>query len=99
MNFVHKNPIVCTSVGLTINREVVLGIIYNPVLKQLYTAIKGRGAFLNGKQVFTSKVKKLEKAMVLMELPTGAGQAKKDAYMKNISTLLDKAHAIRCPGN
>lgn len=56
-NFVRQMPITCISVGLTINKEQVLGIIYNPFMDELYTAIKGKGAYLNGKQIHCSNVK------------------------------------------
>ena len=46
MNFVHRNPLVCTSVGLAINRRVVLGLVANPMTGHVYTAIKGRGAYV-----------------------------------------------------
>lgn len=48
-------PITCISVGLMINKEQVLGIIYNPFMEELYTAMKDQGAFLNGKKIHTSK--------------------------------------------
>ena len=35
------------SVALAVNKEIVIGFIYNPVLELLYTARKGRGAFVN----------------------------------------------------
>ena len=38
---------VAVSVALAINKEIVIGFIYNPVLELLYTARKGRGAFVN----------------------------------------------------
>lgn len=56
-NFVRHMPITCISVGLTINKEPVLGIIYNPFMEELYTAMKGKGAFLNGKQIHCSRQK------------------------------------------
>ena len=36
--------------------------------------------------------------MVLLEMPTGANDAKKQIQLKNMSTLMDLAHAVRCPG-
>lgn len=42
MNFVHANPLVCTSVALTVNRHVVLAIVNNPVTQSCYTAMKGK---------------------------------------------------------
>ena len=51
MNFVHGNPLTCISVGLAINRKVVFGVVSVPMIGHTYSAIKGRGAFLNGDQV------------------------------------------------
>ncbi|KAF5703891.1 myo-inositol-1(or 4)-monophosphatase [Fusarium globosum] len=45
-NFVHSFPSACISLGLAIDRQPAIGVIYNPWLDTLYTAIKGRGAFL-----------------------------------------------------
>lgn len=56
-NFVRNMPITCISVGLTINKEQVLGVVFNPYMDELYTAIKGEGAYLNGKPIRTSGCK------------------------------------------
>jgi fructose-1,6-bisphosphatase/inositol monophosphatase family enzyme len=55
-NFVHGFHLTCISIALSIEEEVVIGIIYNPILDQMFTAIKGRGAYLNKKRINTSKV-------------------------------------------
>lgn len=55
-NFVHGLPIIGISVGLAINKEVVVGVVYNPVINQQFSAVKGGGAFLNGKSIHTSNV-------------------------------------------
>lgn len=44
---VNRFPMVAVSVGLAVNKDIVLGIIYNPILDLLYTARKGKGAFVN----------------------------------------------------
>jgi len=56
INFMHSFPQVCISIALTVCKEVILGIIYNPLNSELYSAIKGKGAFLNGKPIRTSKI-------------------------------------------
>jgi myo-inositol-1(or 4)-monophosphatase len=45
-NFVHAFPAFCISLGFTINKVPTVGVIYNAYLDELYTAIKGEGAFL-----------------------------------------------------
>lgn len=46
-NFVHRYPYVSISLGFAVNREPVVGVVYNPFTATLYSAIKGQGAFLN----------------------------------------------------
>jgi len=46
-NFVHGHPYVSISLGLSIARRPVVGVVYNPFTQTLYTAMRGRGAFLN----------------------------------------------------
>lgn len=46
-NFVHNFPSVCISLGLSINKVPSVGVVYNPFLDELYTGIKGKGAFLS----------------------------------------------------
>jgi len=55
-NFIHRIPHCCISVGLAINKELVVGIIYNPPANELFSAYKGHGAYLNGQPIHTSKV-------------------------------------------
>lgn len=45
-NFFHGNPYMCVSLGLAVEKKPVVGVIYNPFTKQLYTGIKEKGSFL-----------------------------------------------------
>lgn len=56
-NFVHSYPNVCISIGLVIDCDVKLGVIFNPVLDMFFRAIKGEGAFLNDEPIKVSGVK------------------------------------------
>lgn len=99
MNFVHGNPLVCTSIGLAVNRRIVGGIVNCPVINHMYSAIKGKGAYLNNtKKLKSSGIKRIKDAMVLLEMPTGANSDKKEVALSNMSMLMDSAHAVRCPG-
>jgi len=50
-NFVLGIPDFAISIGLLEGDEAILGVIYNPILDQMYSAEKGKGAFLNGKKL------------------------------------------------
>eukprot|EP00092_Neocalanus_flemingeri_P030661 GFUD01033292.1.p1 GENE.GFUD01033292.1~~GFUD01033292.1.p1 ORF type:complete len:298 (+),score=109.65 GFUD01033292.1:50-943(+) len=98
MNFIHSNPLVCTSIGLTINRKLVAGVVNCPLVGLMYTAIKGKGAWVNGKKLKVSGVKDISKAMMIMELPVGANKDKKETALANLTEMMDKAHSVRAPG-
>ena len=54
-NFVHQLPYFCISIGLELHGELVLGVVDAPRLGMRFTAIKGRGAFMNGEPIHVSK--------------------------------------------
>lgn len=45
-NFFHGHPYVCVSLGLAVDRKPVVGVVYNPFTRTLYTGIKGQGSYL-----------------------------------------------------
>lgn len=45
-NFVHRYPYVSISMGFAVNREPLVGVVYNPFTAQMYTGIKGEGSYL-----------------------------------------------------
>jgi myo-inositol-1(or 4)-monophosphatase len=61
-NFIAGIPIWCVSLGLVINGKSMLGIIYNPVTEELYTAQAGEGALLNGSRIRVSNAQRLDEA-------------------------------------
>lgn len=53
-NYAHGLPIFAVSIALQYKGKTVLGVVYMPVLDQLFTAIKGQGAYLNGEKMTVS---------------------------------------------
>lgn len=47
VNFTHAFPMFCVSIALVVNQRPVIGVIYAPMLNQLFSACRGRGAWLN----------------------------------------------------
>lgn len=99
MNFVHGFPHSCISLGLVINKVSVAGIIYNPILEQLFTAKKGQGAFLNGRQIHVSQVKELCNALVAFESGTSRDEEKAKVVFENYKKIISKGHGIRALGS
>ncbi|KAF7120010.1 hypothetical protein RHSIM_Rhsim13G0144400 [Rhododendron simsii] len=66
-NFVHGFPFVCVSIGLTIEKVPVVGVVYNPIMDELFTGIHGKGAFLNGNPIKVSSQSELVKSLLCTE--------------------------------
>lgn len=63
-NFIKDYHISVISAGLLFNGEKYMGVVYNPYLNEMYTAVKGEGAYLNGRQIRVSS-QPLENGIVL----------------------------------
>lgn len=66
-NFVHKFPYVSISIGFYVNKQAQIGIVYNPITNELFSAIKGQGALLNGRGIRSSGQKNLNKSQIITE--------------------------------
>lgn len=63
-NLIHRYPASCISLGLVANGVPSAGIVFNPYYDELFFAIKGEGATLNGKPIRTSSAASLSECIV-----------------------------------
>jgi myo-inositol-1(or 4)-monophosphatase len=68
-NYSRGLPFYCVSIALSINRKVVLGVIYAPELRQLFFASSQGGAFLNNNRIHVSSTSKLKEAFLVTGFP------------------------------
>lgn len=97
-NYAHGFPTFCVSIAAEWNGEVLVGVIHHPILHETYTAIRGKGAFVNGKRMQVSKTSNLREAM----LTTGFSSRKEKWLGQEILAfrrLSRAAHAVRRPGS
>ena len=64
-NFFHGIPHFAMSVGLEHNKEIICGIIYDPIKDEMFTAEKGNGSYLNNQRMRVSSRSKLEDCMII----------------------------------
>jgi len=69
VNYVHQLPNFAVSIALMRNNQIVLGVVFDPMASELFTATQGGGSFLNGKGIRASVVGSLEEAMVAVSFP------------------------------
>ncbi|MGE4440628.1 MAG: inositol monophosphatase family protein [Desulfomicrobium sp.] len=68
-NYAHGLPIVAVSVALWKDGRVELGAVYLPVLEELFWAVRGQGAFLNGNRIAVSRENVMQNALVATGFP------------------------------
>ena len=68
-NFAQGIPVFAVSIALKEDGESVLGVVYNPVLDELFHAVKGMGAYLNGRRLFVSQKEDLKQCVLASGFP------------------------------
>ena len=66
-NYFKRIPIFSVSIALAREKEIVLGVVFDPVAKMLYHAERGKGCFLNGERIRVSKTRSLDRATVFFD--------------------------------
>ncbi len=69
VNFAHNLPIFSVSAAAEYKGEILAGAVYNPILKEMFTAVKGNGAFRNDKPIKVSDNNDLKSAFVVTGFP------------------------------
>lgn len=96
-NYIHQFPVFCISLGLEVNGEMQVAVIDCPMMNETYTAIRGRGAFVNGRPIRVSGPKELKDAF----LSTGFVAEKKhiiEEQLRIFGDIVYKCRAVRRPG-
>lgn len=97
-NYAQGLPIFCVSVALQYRGETVLGVVYCPGVEQLFTAIRGQGACLNGQRLRVSAKQELIECVLATGFPYDIAEnpANNIAYF---SRIVLKARAVRRIGS
>jgi myo-inositol-1(or 4)-monophosphatase len=96
-NFIHGFPQYCVSIGIRHRDALAHGVIYDPIKNELFTASKGRGAFLNDRRIRVSKCLRLSDALVGTGFPfREIGQIER--YTQQLKQLMQKSAGVRRAG-
>lgn len=97
-NYFRGYPCFCVSIGLEVDGEVKLGVVYNPVLDELFHAERGEGAFLNGNPISVSRVDDLNRSFLCTGFPYDVREYA-DFYLRYFREFIIRSFAIRRPGS
>ena len=96
-NFIHGFPQYAVSIALTQNGQLAHGVIYDPMRNELFTASKGRGAFLNDRRIRVSRSDRLADSLIGTGFPYRVFD-RVDNYMGAFKELTEKTAGMRRPG-
>ncbi|MEW6562114.1 MAG: inositol monophosphatase family protein [Pseudomonadota bacterium] len=96
-NFLHGFPQYAVSIALMQNGVLTQAVIYDPNKNDLFTATRGRGAFLNDRRIRVSKRDHLIDALIGTGFPYTRFEHM-DAYMNIFQDLMQKTSGLRRPG-
>ncbi|MCF7983362.1 MAG: inositol monophosphatase [Thiohalocapsa sp.] len=97
-NYLHGFPQWAVSIGLRQRGQMQLGVVYDPLHEELFTAERGGGAQLNDRKLRVSNRKDLEGALIGTGIPFRE-QADLDLYLKMLKAVIRDTAGIRRPGS
>lgn len=97
-NFLHGFPQFAVSIALKHKNRLEVGVIYDPVSQELFTASRGNGATLNDKKIRVSSQKGLQDALLGTGFPYH-DHSYLDTYLETMKELMQKTAGIRRPGS
>ena len=96
-NFIHGFPVYCVSIALAVRGKVEQAVIYDPSRNDLFTATKGRGAYLNERRIRVSKRTQLKDCLISTGFPFRPGDNFK-SYLNMMSDVMQRTAGLRRPG-
>ena len=96
-NFIHGFPVYCVSIALAVKGKVEQAVIYDPSRNDLFTATKGRGAFMNDRRIRVSKRTRLQECLISTGFPFRPGDNFKN-YMNMMADVMQRTAGMRRPG-
>jgi myo-inositol-1(or 4)-monophosphatase len=96
-NYAHAYPFFCCSIALVQNQKPIVGVVYDALRDECFSAEKGRGAFLNGQRLKVSKTKSLSESLVC----TGFAYAIRETHynLDNFKQFVLKTQGVRRDGS
>src|SRR5687767_12851108 len=96
-NFIHGFPVYCVSIALLVKGRVEQAVIYDPTRNDLFTATRGRGAYLNDRRIRVSKRTQLKESLISTGFPFRPGD-NFNVYLRMMADVMKRTAGLRRPG-
>lgn len=97
-NFSSGLPEFCVSIGIQYKNQTIIGVVFAPYLGELFYAVRGEGAFLNGKKISTGNNTDIYKAVVTTGFPVDKDRTT-DNNLDNVARVLPLVRGLRRLGS
>ncbi len=97
-NFAHNYPFFAVSIALEERGRIALGVVYDPIRRELFSAIAGGGAELNGKKIYVSKINALKYSLLSTGFPYDVATSSEN-NLNHWCNFIKRAQAIRRDGS
>jgi len=96
-NFIHGFPVYCVSIALAVRGKIEQAVVYDPTRNDLFTATKGRGAYMNERRIRVSKRTRLQESLVSTGFPFRPGDNLQQ-YLQVMGEVMQRTAGLRRPG-
>lgn len=97
-NFSQGLPLFSVSIGIEHNGETVVGVVFAPYLNELFHAVKGQGAWLNGEPIKVSGKTRLDRSVVATGFPVDK-DTNPDNNLDNVARVMPRVRGLRRLGS
>jgi myo-inositol-1(or 4)-monophosphatase len=99
MNFLHGFPMFAVSIGLQVKGRMQVGVVYDPNRQELFTAIQGVGAQLDGRRLRINQKRELDGALIGTGFPYRENERWMEQYLNQFRAVMNIAGDVRRPGS
>ena len=98
-NFLHGFPTFSVSIALRRKDILEVGVVYDPCRQELFTAMRGRGAQLDGKRIRVSERTELEGTLIGTGFPYRSNTRWMKTYLQMLGSVMEVTAGVRRPGS
>ena len=96
-NFIHGFPFYCVSIALAVRGKIEQAVVYDPIRNDIYSASKGRGAYVNDRRLRVAKRIRLQECLISTGFPYRPGDRLKP-YLNMLGEVMSQCAGVRRPG-
>lgn len=97
-NYIHAYPVFAVTIALEVDGELMVAVTYSPILNEMFHAVRGEGAWLNGHRISVSTVHEDNRIMLGTGFPFRARHML-DIYLKSFAFFFNRSRGVRRCGS